>query len=419
MRLRNTILVMAIVSLTAAGLAAQPILNAGSQSPFKPARTPGGNFVLAEGGTGVNDGRVSLLSIWGDRFNLLGGLPSGKTPQGESLGPTAVADAHTTLYIVIGEGDVLGQGAAGQQVPNPNGLSSPIFSSVIRARFTPVPDGIRTGFELSAADISALADGKEISLQNDAGEQVQLLVLADFPDVIPDPRLRVRNSNPFAAAIVGSLTVEGLIEFAFTIPGEGDSLPVANFVARLNPDTPIGRRLEERSKIYVVNAGMNTITEVAASTGRSRVITRFPPLTNTLFPGLGGPVTDPVPTSIFVRADGTFLVTILGGFPFAPGSAKVYSVDPSSGAFTPWIEGLTSATNVIEVGGATYVLEISSDLRTRTPGRLLRFASPSATPTVVAGGLIGPTGLAYEATRNELLVSETFTGLIKRISLNP
>lgn len=415
MRFRNTILVAAVAALAAAGLGAQPILNAGSQSPFKLARTPGGNFVLAEGGTGVNDGRVSLLSIWGDRFNLLGGLPSGKTPQGESLGPTAVADAHSTLYIVIGEGDILGQGAAGQQVPNPNGLSSPIFSSVIRARFTPVPDGIRTGFELSAADISALADGKEISLQNDAGEQVQLLVLADFPDLIPDPRLRVRNSNPFAAAIAGSLTSEDLTELGF----QGVPLADANFFARLNWDTPIGRRLEERSKIYIVNAGMNTITEVAASTGRSRVITRFPPVTNTLFPGLGGPVTDPVPTSIFVRADGTFLVTILGGFPFAPGSAKVYSVDPTSGAFTPLIEGLTSATNVIEVGGAIYVLEISSDLRARTPGRLLRFASPSAVPTVVASELIGPTGLAHETTRNELLVSETFTGLIKRIALTP
>jgi hypothetical protein len=172
-------------------------------------------------------------------------------------------------------------------------------------------------------------------------------------------------------------------------------------------------------KIYVVDAGMNTITEVAAATGRSRVITRFPPVANTFFPGLGGPVTDPVPSSIFVRADGTLLVTILGGFSFAAGSAKVYNVNPASGAFTPWIEGLTSATNVIEVGGAIYVLEISTDLRAGAPGRLLRFASPSAAPTVVAGGLIGPTGLAHEATRNELLVSETFTGLIKRIALTP
>jgi hypothetical protein len=416
MRFKNTILVLAIVAFTAAGLGAQPLLSAGTQTPFQLTRTPGGNFVLAESGTGVNDGRISLVSLWGNRYNLLGGLPSGFVPEGDAIGPTAVADAHSTLYIVIGEGDVRGPSPGPpQEVPNPDGLSSPIFSSIIRARFTPVPDGIRTGFELTAADVDALADGNEITLQNDSGEEVQLLLLVDFPDLLPDPVKSVRNSNPFAAAIVGSLTTEDLTEFGF----EGTSLEGANFYARLNWDTPIGHRLEERSKIYVVNAGMDTVTEVAASTGRSRVITRFPPVTNPLFPGLGGPVTDAVPTTIFVRADGALLVTTLTGFPFAAGVAKVYSVDPVSGAFTPWIEGLTTATNVIEVGGATYVLEISTDFLAGEPGRLLRFESPSATPTVLAGGLIGPTGLAYEPMRNELIVSETFTGLVKRIALAP
>lgn len=415
MRFTKTILVTAIVSLIAAGLSAQSILVAGTQAPFKLTNTPGGNFLLAESGTGANDGSVSLVSIWGGRYTLLSGLPSGTVPQGDQLGPTAVADAHGTIYIVIGEGDITGESSVpGEQVPNPNGLSSPIFSSVIRARFNPVPDAIRTGFELTTADINELADGNEITLENGSGEAVQLFLLADFRDLVPDIRLRVRQANPFAAAIVGTLTADDVTELGF----EG-SLAAANFYARLNPNTPIGRRLAERTKVYVVDAGMNTITEIAASTGRSRVITRFPAITNMLFPALGGPVTDPVPTSIVVRADGTFLVTTLGGFPFAAGSSTVYNVDPATGAFTPWIEGLTSATNVIEVGGATYVLEVSTNLLAGEPGQLLRFDSPSAAPTVVAGGLIGPTGLAYEATRNELIVTETFTGLVKRIALTP
>lgn len=415
MRFKNIILVIAIVALIPSWLGAQPILVGGTQSPFKLTRTPGGNFVLAESGTGHTDGRVSLLSIWGHRFNLLSGLPSGVEPLGASIGPTAVADAHTTLYIVIGEGDAMGPSAAGQQAPNPNGLTSPFYSSVIRARFTPVPDGIRTGFQLSATDIEALADGKEITLENASGEHVELLLLVDFRDIAPDPRLRVRNANPFAATIAGSLTTEDLTEFGF----QGQSVSSVNSFARLNPTTPVGRRLEERSRIYVVDAGMNTVTEVVASTGRSKVITRFPAIPNTLFPTLGGPVTDPVPTSVVVRADGTLLVTTLSGFPFASGSAKVYSVNPVTGAFTPLIEGLTTVTNVIEVGTAIYVLEISTNLLMRAPGRLLRFTSPTAAPTVVAAGLIGPTGLAYEPTRNELIVSETFTGLVKRIALTP
>ncbi|MEP6993748.1 MAG: ScyD/ScyE family protein [Acidobacteriota bacterium] len=180
--------------------------------------------------------------------------------------------------------------------------------------------------------------------------------------------------------------------------------------------------MEERSNVYVGNAGMNTITAISASTGKARVITRFPPVANMLFPGLGGPVTDAVVTSIFVRADGTFLVTTLGGFPFGAGSSTVWSVDPATGAFTPLLTGLTSATNVIEVGATVYVLEVSTDLLSGAPGQLLSFdlaSAPAATPTVVAGGLIGPTGLIYEPTHNELLVSETFTGLIKRIALTP
>jgi sugar lactone lactonase YvrE len=233
--------------------------------------------------------------------------------------------------------------------------------------------------------------------------------------LLPDPVLSVRNSNPFAATIVGSLTSADLTELGF----EGTPIPAANYFARLNPDTPIGRKLEERSKIFVLNAGMNTVVEVAASTGRSKVITRFPPLTNPLFPGVGGPVTDAVPTGIFARDDGTLLVSVLSGFPFAAGNAKVYSVDSTTGAFTPLIEGLTTATDVLEVGGATYVLEISTDFLGGAPGRLLRFATPTSAPTVLAGGLIGPTGLAYEPSRNELIVSETFTGLIRRVAITP
>ncbi len=413
----SALVALALGALTASDLGAQSILSAGTQHPYKLARTSGGNLLLTEAGTGANDGRISLLSRWGQRFNLLSGLPSGTVPEGDQLGPTAVADAHGTIYIVIGEGDVKGTGTTPQegQVPNPNGLSSPIFSSVIRARFDPVPDGIRTGFTLSPADIDSLADGNEITLTNAGGEEVLLSLLVDFRDLRPDPRLRVRQANPFAAALVGTLTTADLTELGF----EGTSIAGANFYARLHWNTPIGRRLEERSKLYVVDAGMNTVVEVAASTGRARVIARFPDVTNTLFPGLGGPVTDAVPTSMAVRDDGTFLVTILGGFPFAPGSSKVYSLDPATGDFAPLIEGLTSATNVVEVGGAIYVLEVSTNLLGGEPGQLLRFESPSATPTVVAGGLIGPTGLVYEPSRNELIVSETFTGLVKRIPLAP
>ena len=401
------------VALVATGLDAQPVLTGGLDTPFKLARTPGGNFLVAESGTGAGDGRVSLLSRFGARFTVLAGLPSAITPEGGALGPTAVADAHRTLYVVIGEGDALGASPPPTQVPNPDGISSPIFSSVLRARFDPVPDGIREGLELSAADVQALADGHEVVLENDSGERVELLLLADFRDLAPDPFLSVRQSNPFAAVWAGSLTAADLAELGFAAP----SLAAANFFARLNPETPVGRRLAERSRVYVVDAGMNTVVEVHAATGRWRVLTRIPPQPNPLFPALGGPVSDAVPTGAHLRADGDLLVTTLPGFPFAAGAAKVFRIDRQTGAFAPHVEGLTSAIEVIEVGGATYVLEVSTDLLGGAPGRLVRLASPGAAPEVVAAPLIGPTGMVYDPLGDQIVVTETFTGLVRRIPL--
>jgi len=403
MQIRSTLLTIAASAL-AAGLAAQQVLNSDSAVPFNLARTPGGNFLVPETGTGANDGRLSLLSVWGARYRLLAGLPSGSTAEGPPLGPTAVADAHSTVYVVISEGSTL-------KTCTPGAFNSPLFSAVIRARFSPVPDGIRTGFELTPANIDALADGEAVTLENDAGERVSLDVLSDIPNLVPDARLGLRQSDPYGAAAVGTLTQADLDELGFT-----GSIAGANFLGRLLPGSPLGRRLEERTSVYVVDAGMNVIWEISASSGRRRVLVRFPAVQNS-DPQTFGPETDPVPTSIFVREDGTFLVTTLGGFPFEAGSSKVWSVDPAARTATPLIEGLTSATNVLEVGGAIYVAEVSTNLLANAPGRLLRFASPTAQPEIFADGLIGPTGLAYEPTRNEIIVSETFTSRILRFPL--
>ena len=254
-----------VLALAAARLGAQSVLTAGTKTPFKLTRTLGGNFLLAEGGTGANDGKVTLVSLWGNRYNLLSGLPSGVTPEGAALGPTGVADAHGTLYITIGEGDArIESTQAPQQLPNPEGPSAPIFSSLLRARFTPVPDGIRAGFELTSDDIASLTDGNEITLHNDSGESVSLLVLTDFRDFVRDPILIFRQSNPFGAAVVGSLTEDDLTELGYT-----GTLDEANFAAGLDPTSPLGARLEQRTTVYVADAGMNTIVQVAASTGQA------------------------------------------------------------------------------------------------------------------------------------------------------
>jgi hypothetical protein len=400
-------------SVLASGASAQTPLILDAETPFKLARTPGGNFVLAESGTGAGDGMLSLITVWGGRLNLISALPSAITAEGGPSGPQGVAQAHTTLYIAMGVGDTIGETDPPRQFPNPDGPSSPLVTSVLRARFDPVPDGIREGFTLNADQRRRLADGHEVVIENGSGERVELLLLADLRDLEIDPVLNVRQSNPFAAEIAGSLTEADLIEFG--IPRA--SRESANFRARLEPGSPLGQRLEERSTLYVIDAGMNTIEAIQAATGRRHVAARIPPLPNPLFPNLGGPVLDPVPTGIHVRTDGTLLVSVLSGFPFPTGSSRVYLLDPATGDLTPFITGLTTATDVLEANGAIYVLEFSTDFFANAPGRILRFATPGATPTVVAGGLISPSAFEYEPGRNELLVSETFTGRIVRVPL--
>lgn len=411
---KHLVRALACAAALAAGAAsAQSILVAGLATPFKLARTPGGNFLVPESGTGADDGRLSLVSRWGERYTLLSGLPSGATPEGGALGPTGVADAHRTVYLAIGEGDVLGAGAPPVQVPNPEGLSSPIFSSLLAARFEPVPDGIRVGFELTAADHQALADGRRVVKTNDAGERVEIELLADFRDLAPDPVLSVRQSNPFAAAVAGSLTAADLDELGVEAP-----VAAANALARLEPDTPLGRRLVERTRVYVADAGMNTVVEVEAATGRWRVLARVPPQPNPLFPAFGPPVMDPVPTGLHLAPSGELLLTLLPGFPFPPGAARVLAVDRATGALSPRFDGLSAATDVLTAAGATYVVELSTDFLAGAPGRVVRLA-PGATPDPVATNLIGPAGLAHDPTRNELLVTEAFTGRLLRIPLTP
>ncbi len=412
---RKVFLMVALATVAAtASLHAHDVLYGAALSPYKLSMTPGGNVVVAEGGTGNQDGRVSLVSWWGQRYTLLDGLPSA-IAEGFPTGPTAVADAHRTLYILIGEGDVRGSSPPPTQVPNPDGLSSPIFSSIIRARFDPVPDGIRVGFPLTSEHHRALADGRTVTLENAAGETVELTLLTDFRDLDPDPVTSVRSANPFSLIAVGSLTAEDLVELGYP----GLSVEEGNFLSRLEPDSPLGQRLEKRTRLYGVDSGLNTILEVAADTGRWRVVARLPPIPNPLFPGLGGPVVDAVPTGICATEAGTLLVSLLTGFPFASGNARVVEVDPGVGSVSEYLNGMTTATDVTVAEDATFVLELSTNFLGQAPGRLLRFDDPSATPVVVAEGLIGPTGVLVHPGWGELIVGESFSGRLLRVPLAP
>jgi hypothetical protein len=330
---------------------------------------------VAEAGSGPNTGRISLIDRSGHRRTLLDGLPSGRH-EVESLGPSGLALRERTLFITIGQGDAIVFGEGGTLLPNPNGPSSPILSSVLAVHFSQDIDRITSGYALTLADHFTLANGFDLTLDNADGDRATVELLADFRDYVPDPNTIVRESDPF-----------GLV-----LDAKGD-------------DT-----------LYVVDAGMNSVVKVNIHTGRAQTLLSFAPLPNPL--PFGPPMMDAVPDSIHFFGD-QLLVTLLTGFPFPSGAAEIRKVDVATRRDESFITGLTTAIDVLAVRTPAgddqfFVLEFSTDFLNEANGRLLRFDSPTATPVVIAD-LITPTSMARDPVTGDLFVTEIFTGRIIRV----
>jgi hypothetical protein len=361
----------------------------GLKAPVKIVLTRGGNLLVSEGGDQppafvANHGRISLVDRGGVRRTLIDRLPAGlDLDDGGAGGPSGLwlADRYT-LYVAIGIGDVTKRNAARGEVPNPAGLSSPLFSSLWRIRFSGEIDDLVDGFVLDpATHYAELADGGEVRLENASGEKARIRVLADFRDIYPGtPPNPISASNPFGLLLL-------------------------------------------QDRLYLPDAGQNSLVRVDRETGRIRTIVHFPPVTNTA--PFGPPVSQPVPNSIRKLSDGSALVTLLSGFPFGAGAASVQRVDLSQGTTAPFISGLTMAIDVLPLGharGPFLVLEYASRFDPTMggfmpPGRLLRFARSSSAPEVLSSALVGPTSMAFDDCTGELFVTEIRTGRIIRFEL--
>ena len=359
---------LALFLLAAISAWSQQVIATGLADPQKFVLTSGGNFLVTETSTTINSGRVSFVSRSGTRRTLLDKLPSGTAAPGDGSGPTGLALKGQTLYLAIGAGDAERNGTqAGTSQYNPQGASSPIFSSVLVLRFSADVDSITGAFTFTPQIQQRIADGFEVSLDNGAGSTAQVSLLAAFPYAVPDPNTIYRFSNLWG------------IELS-----------------------------EDGRTLYMVDASQNTVNVVDTTTGRWRRIARFAPIPNRS--GVGPPVSDSVPTSIRVYGD-QLLVSFLTGFPFVRGAAQVMSVQPDTGVSAAFIANLSSATDVLwrsRTGDRPqfFVIEHSQNMlaQPRAPGRLLRYDSPQA--TVMSDALLGPVSMAFDATSNSLFVLE-------------
>ena len=380
-RLSSAVLAAGTVGLLLSGLLAaqgnKSLLVEGLQLPYKLLLTDAGNLLVSEGGGAPNTGRVSRVSRSGNRVSLLEGLPSGlANPDLTPMGPTGIVLRERTLFVAFGEGDALRNGPTqGSLVMNPAGVSSPLFASVVSFRFDEDADRIASPFVMTMEAQQMLADGHAAELENAQGRRVHVELLTKFQVLQSDPRTVYRHSDPFGLTM--------------------------------------GRRPET---LYLVDSGQNTIAQIDASTGKWSVLTRFAPLANPT--PVGGPTIDYVPTAAVMYGD-ELLVTNLSGFPFVPGLAAVQSLNPRTGAASPWINGLTSAMDIgirrMPQGPQVFVLSFSGNMRATPalPGELWQFDSPMGKSIAT---FVTPTGMAVDSATGEVFVCELGTGRIYRVA---
>jgi hypothetical protein len=279
-----------------------------------------------------------------------------------------------TLYVAIGIGDSILAGSPALPNPNP---SSPIFSSVLAIHFSANVEKTTAGFTLTFANQQALASGEKVTLQNDRSDKIAVELVANFPDYTFNP---VRGSNPFDLVVGGD-------------------------------------------QVYVTDGGQNSLRQVDIPTGAFSTLAAFPNISNPLFPGVGGPFVEAVPTGLRY-SDGQLLVTLFRGFPFPAGTSEVRSVDPETRAQAPFITGLKTATDVLPLreGSDTHdlVLQHASGAGPffTPPGLLLHFETPGGPPTIIANCLTRPTSMTLDEKTSTLYVTE-LAGRIVAIPIAP
>lgn len=142
---------------------------------------------------------------------------------------------------------------------------------------------------------------------------------------------------------------------------------------------PYGLTIDRRGNALVADAAANDLLKVTPS-GQARTVARFDletVKTDHLPPEMGLPpeiTTEAVPTTVTVGPHGDLYVGVLNGFPFRPGAAKVWRIDPRADGVlcsvnTPshgckvYARGLTAIQDIAfgPKDHKLYVLELAKD----------------------------------------------------------
>lgn len=335
----------------------------------------------------ANTGRISIVDrTTGARRTLLAGLPSGVNNLGGELapsGPTGLILQGNTLFVTIGPGDAVMNVGPGLELPAPS-PSSALFDSVLRLTLPRSYAFLNEGFVMTPADQAAISANGSVVLTNSYGQKMAVSLVANLPDYRAEPR-----------------------------PGAPDNVRSSNLY---------GVEIFQKD-LYVVDASFNLIHKISMDGRSVSTFVTFANRPNPLFGTIGGPFVEPVPDAIH-RIGNTLLVPHLTGFPFIQGFSEVRAVSLQSGEHETLIPGLTSAIDVMKIGGedlagnglSYLTLEFSSNQLAGAPGRIKYFSSSVDTGTVVVPVLITPTSMARDEATGDVFVTEMFTGRIIKAS---
>lgn len=110
----------------------------------------------------------------------------------------------------------------------------------------------------------------------------------------------------------------------------------------------------------VTDAGGNDLLRVTSG-GTVSTLSVLAPRTNPLFPAVGGPVYQSVPTGIALAPDGSYYFTELTGFPFLAGAANIYRYNPSTLQTTIAYTGFTNLLDLAFASdGSLYALQLTT-----------------------------------------------------------
>jgi len=173
--------------------------------------------------------------------------------------------------------------------------------------------------------------------------------------------------------------------------------------------------------LYVSDSGANAILHIAED-GTITPYAIFDALPNPLFPAVGGPTMQQVPTGMAIGPDGALYVGVLTGFPFPEGGALVYRLEDlnddgnalGDGEVTVYASGLTSVTDIaFDTDGSLLVVQFSTNMLAQELGQIVRVSG--GTNEVVVDGLITPTGIVV-TTDGRVIVSQEFAGLVSDVT---